>query len=65
VTSFDPIYPLSAEEIAARSEPDLEAVYRAIGNVPIYRWSYYKTPERMREFRQCAYSILCPTTKPP
>ncbi len=65
VISFDPIYSLSAEGIAARSEPDLEAVYRAIGNVPIYRWSYYKTPERMREFRQCAYSILCPTTKPP
>jgi hypothetical protein len=40
VTSFDPIYSLSAEEIAARSEPDLEAVYRAIGAVPTYRWGY-------------------------
>ena len=58
VTSFDPIYSLSAEEIAARSEPDLEAVYRAIGTVPTYRWSYYKTPERMRKLRERAYSIF-------
>ena len=65
VISFDPIYSLSAEGIAARSEPDLEAVYRAIGNVPIYRWSYYKTPERMREFRQCAYSAFVSDYKIP
>jgi hypothetical protein len=58
VTSFDPIYSLSAQEIAARSEPDLEAVYREIGKVPTYRWNYYKTPERMREFRERAYSIF-------
>jgi hypothetical protein len=58
VTSFDPIYSLSAEEIAARSQPDLEAVYRVIGTVPTYRWSYYETPERMRELRECAYSTF-------
>ena len=58
VTSFDPIYSLSADEIAARSEPDLEAVYREIGKVPTYRWNYYKTPERMREFRERAYSTF-------
>jgi hypothetical protein len=56
VTSFDPIYSLLAEEIAARSELDLEAIYRAIGTVPTYRWSYYKTPECMRELRERAYS---------
>jgi hypothetical protein len=58
VTSFDPIYALPAEKITERSEPDLESVYRAIGSVPTYRWSYYKTPERMREFRERAYSIF-------
>jgi hypothetical protein len=58
VTSFDPIYALSAEKIAERSEPDLDSVSRAIGSVPTYRWSYYKTPERMREFRERAYSIF-------
>jgi hypothetical protein len=50
VTSFDRIYSLPAEQIAERSEPDLESVYRTIGSVPTYRWSYYETPERMREF---------------
>jgi hypothetical protein len=63
VTSCDPIYSLSAEEIAARSEPDLDAVYRAIGTVPTYRWSYYKTPERMRELRERAYSTFVPDYK--
>jgi hypothetical protein len=58
VTSFDPIYSLPAEQIAERSEPDLESVYCSIGSVPTYRWSYYKAPERMREFRECAYSIF-------
>jgi hypothetical protein len=58
VTSFDPIYSLPAQQIAERSEPDLESVYRTIGRVPTYRWSYYKTPERMREFRERAHSIF-------
>jgi SAM-dependent methyltransferase len=58
VTSFDPIYSLSLDEIVERSGSDLESVYRAIGKVPTYRWSYYKTPGRMREFRERAYSIF-------
>ena len=58
VTSFDPIYSLSLKKIADRSGLDLESVYRAIGKVPTYRWSYYKTPARMREFRERAYSIF-------
>lgn len=45
VTSFDPIYSLSPEKIRERSEPDLEAVCRAIGSVPTYRWGYYKNPD--------------------
>jgi hypothetical protein len=48
VTSFDPIYSLSPNKIMERSEPDLESVYRAIGNVPTYRWSYYKNPLHAR-----------------
>jgi hypothetical protein len=63
VTSFDPIYSLPAQQIAERSEPDLESVYRTIGSVPTYRWSYYKTPERMREFRERAHSIFSRITK--
>jgi len=33
VTSFDPIYSLTPEKIAERCEPDLKAVFRAIGSV--------------------------------
>ena len=58
VTSLDPIYALGAQKIAERCEPDLQFVYGGIGHVPTYRWSYYKTPERMREFRERAYSIF-------
>jgi hypothetical protein len=54
VTSFDPIYSLPPEKIMERSEPDLESVYRAIGSVPTYRWTYYKNPEYMRELRKGA-----------
>jgi hypothetical protein len=58
VTSFDPIYSLPPEKITERSEPDLESVYRAIGSVPTYRWSYYKDPEYMRELRKRASTIF-------
>ena len=54
MTSFDPIYSLSPEKIMERSEPDLEAVYRAIGSVPTYRWGYYKNPDYMRKLRKRA-----------
>ena len=58
VTSFDPIYSLPPDKIRERSEPDLESVYRAIGNVPTYRWRYYKNPEYMRELRKRASTIF-------
>ena len=58
VTSFDPIYSLPPEKIMERSEPDLESVYRAIGNVPTYRWGYYKNPEYMRDLRKRASTIF-------
>jgi hypothetical protein len=56
VTSFDPIYSLRPEKIVERSEPDLESVFRAIGNVPTYRWTYYQNPAHMRELRKRASS---------
>jgi len=58
VTSFDPIYSLPQEEIMERAEPDLDSVYRAIGCVPTYRWSYYKNPEYMRQLRRRASTIF-------
>jgi hypothetical protein len=41
-----------------RSEPDLEAVYRAIGRVPTYRWGYYKNPDYMRKLRKRASTMF-------
>src|SRR5213080_3341062 len=58
VTSFDPIYSLTPEEIVERCEPDLDSVYNAIGQVPTYRWGYYKNPEHMRELRKRASTIF-------
>jgi len=58
VTSFDPIYSLTPEEIVERCEPDLDSVYHAIGQVPTYRWDYYKSPEHMRELRKRASTIF-------
>ena len=58
VTSFDPIYSLPAEKIMERSEPDLDAVYRAIGSVPTYRWEFYKNPDYMRALREGASAIF-------
>jgi hypothetical protein len=41
-----------------RCEPDLESVYRAIGRVPTYRWTYYENPRHTRELRKRPASIF-------
>ena len=58
VTSFDPIYSLSPQKITERSATDLDSVYRAIGQVPTYRWGFYKNPDYMRELRERAFTIF-------
>ncbi len=60
VKSFDPIYELSPEEIKERCEPDLEFVLGEIGKVAAYKWDFYKTPERLRAFRERAYRSFLP-----
>src|SRR5437764_14008893 len=57
VTSFDPIYSLTPEEILERCEPDFDSVYNAIGQVATYRRAYLKSPEHMRELRKRASTI--------
>jgi hypothetical protein len=54
-TAFDPIYEMSADEIKKRCEPDLDFVTNEIGKVRAYKWDFYKSPGRMREFRERAY----------
>ena len=58
VTSLDPIYSLPPQKITERSETDLDSVYRDIGQVPTYRWGYYKNPDYMRQLRERAFSIF-------
>lgn len=55
VTAFDPIYELKAEDIEPQCETDLDLVVRSAVGLPTYRWDFYQTPERLREFRQRAY----------
>jgi hypothetical protein len=58
VTSCDPIYSMSPEEIAGRTGPDLDHVYRIVDGLPTYRWTYYKNREHMRELRARASSLF-------
>jgi hypothetical protein len=53
-TSVDPIYSLSPEEIARRSGPDLNKVIAGVRGLPTYRWTAYRNPEHVREFRERA-----------
>jgi hypothetical protein len=58
VTSCDPIYSMSPEEIARRTGPDLDHVYQIVEGLPTYRWSYYKNRDHMRELRARASSLF-------
>ena len=60
VKSFDPIYELSPEEIQSHCEADLEFVIREVGKVAAYKWDFYKTPEKLRVFRERAYRLFLP-----
>lgn len=58
VTAFDRIYELPLEDIQARCEPDLDHVLSSIGGLKTYRWEFYKSPERLREYRERAYKTF-------
>ncbi|MEP6662304.1 MAG: hypothetical protein ABJC04_01450 [Verrucomicrobiota bacterium] len=60
VIAFDPIYELSPHAIKERCEADLDFVAATIGNVVAYKWDFYQTPQRMREFRERAYRKFLP-----
>jgi hypothetical protein len=55
VTAFDSIYAWSGDEIQRRCGPDLDKVTQAIGNLKTYRWDFYQSPEKLRQFRERAY----------
>src|SRR5690349_785339 len=57
-TAFDLIYELPADAIQARCEPDLDHVIDAVRGLKTYKWEFYKSPERLREFRERAYKTF-------
>lgn len=63
VTAFDPIYELTADEIARRCVPDLEHVYRIVDGLPTYVWKNYRDRDHMREFRDKAWRTFLPDFK--
>lgn len=57
-TAFDLIYELPVDQIQARCKPDLDHVLSSIGGLKTYRWEFYKSPERLRQFRERAYKTF-------
>jgi hypothetical protein len=55
VTAFDLIYDWPLDDIAARCEPDLDHVIRAIDGLKTYKWDYYQNPTHLRTLRERAY----------
>ena len=55
VTAFDAIYHLPPDEIQRRCELDLDQVTHAISRLKTYRWDFYQSPARLRQFRERAY----------
>ncbi len=58
VTSLDPIYSMSPDEIARRSGPDLDCVIAGVRGLPTYKWVNYRDPEHVRELRQKAVTTF-------
>lgn len=55
VTAFDRIYSTPVEELERRCAHDLDEVAGAIGDKPVYKWDFYKSPQGMRAFRERAF----------
>lgn len=58
VTAVDPIYDLAPDVIRERCARDLEHVTGAIDGLTTYRWDFYQSPERLKEFRRRAYTTF-------
>lgn len=55
VTAFDRIYSVPVEELERRCAHDLDEVAASIGDKPVYKWDFYKSPQGMRTFRERAF----------
>jgi hypothetical protein len=55
----DPIYEWDPDAIEKRCEPDLQAVFNAIGGLTVYKWQKsYESPEQMKVLRRRAYTTF-------
>src|SRR6476661_5922053 len=55
VTAADPIYDLSADQIAERSRADLDKVLEQLSEVlHKYNWTFYSDPEVLTHYRAIA-----------
>src|ERR1044071_9909504 len=55
VTAFDAIYNLPPDEIEPRCQTDLDHVADAVRDLETYRWNFYESIEKLRQFRERAY----------
>src|SRR5207247_4307690 len=55
VTAADVIYNRPCEEIEKQCAPDLAHVVGSIGDLEVYRWGFYGSPQGMRLYRERAY----------
>lgn len=55
VTALDRIYSVPADDLVEKCRTDLDHIVQAVAGLPVYSWTFYKTPERMRQFRERAY----------
>ena len=59
----DPIYDWPAAAIAEQCRADLDEVYRLI-DLPVYRWTSYRDPQQMRDFRERASKLFLEDFQP-
>lgn len=55
-TACDPIYSLAADDIEPRCIHDLDLVTSRIAGTTTYQWDFYGDPQRLRGFRERAYT---------
>lgn len=60
ITSVDPIYELSTDQIRQRFEAVVGGIIEQVRNTPAdWVWTYHKSPEDLRNNRERALSLFC------
>lgn len=60
ITSVDPIYTFSAEQIQQRFDQVVDGIIEQIRNTPDdWVWSYHRSPDELRQHRERALQLFC------